>query len=261
MSFSSKIQQSPNYKVEKKVNKLVHVLLQAQHDYTAIVAHLRKDDVAQDGVRKYFKRRIEDTQSEIQTLIKIQQQIGGTVILPELRAPTNIEFESVLEILHDALVKDKKINKILLEIHSRVLRTVEQPLSDAILDIEEMLQERDQHIQQIVEQILHLEQNQGQVGEYVVSKLLKEEHIRVRKIQVEELQMKYKSTKEQAPFITRRRILTARRPSEKRRQLHEQLQSPKLFLNQQRISKSDFDRQFKSKKSLERSSPIISRPE
>jgi len=255
MSFSSQIHQSPNSKIEKKVNKLVHVLSQAQYDYTAIVAHLRKDDVAQDGVRKYFKRRIEDTQSEVQTLIKIQQQIGGTVAFPELRVPTKVNFESVAEVLHDALAKDKLINKILLELHSRVLRT-EQPISDAIQEIEEMIQERDQHIQQILEQILSLERNQGLVGEFMISKLLKEEHIRIRRVQVEELQLKYRLPKEQEKFVTKRRILrrtlTARRPSEKRRQLLEQQIASlgKNFLSQQQSNKSDFARQFKLKKSL-----------
>jgi len=74
MSFYSQLQQSHVSKVEKKISKLVLVLSQAQYDFTAIVAQLRKDDISQDGVRKYFKRRIQDTHSEVQTLIKIQQK-------------------------------------------------------------------------------------------------------------------------------------------------------------------------------------------
>lgn len=251
MSFSSKIHQNHNSKVEKKVNKLVHVLSQAQYDYTAIVAHLRKDDIAQDGVRKYFKRRIEDTHSEVQTLIKIQQEIGGTVDFPELRTPTNVEFESITEIFHDALAKDQLINKILLELHSRLRRT-EEPTTDAEEKIEELLRDRDQHIQHILQQILHLEQNQGQVGEFVVSKLLKEEHTRIRKVEVEELTLKYQSSSTRKDRVTKRRTLIAKRPSEKqRRQLLELESFGKQFLTQQKSSKSDFAKQFKSRKHLE----------
>lgn len=232
----------------------MHVLSQAQYDYTAIVAQLRKDDISQDGARKYFKRRIQDTHSEVQTLIKIQQQIGGTADFPQLRAPTKIDFESLLEVLHDALAKDKLIHKLLLELHPRVQRT-EQPTEEAEEEIKEMIQERDQHIQQILEQILHLEQNQGQVGEFVVSKHLKEEHFRIRKVQIEELHYKYQTSpkKQQEKYsITKRRILTAKRPSEKQRQLLEQQISSigKEFFKQQKSSKSDFARQFKSQKSL-----------
>jgi len=233
---------------------LVRVLSQAQYDYTAIVANLRKDDVSQDGVRKYFKRRIEDTHSEVQTLIKIQQQIGGTVVLPELRAPTKVEFETLLEVFHDALAKDKLVNKILLQLHSRILR-VEQPIREAIQEIEEMVQEREQNIQQILQQILHLEQNHGQVGEFVVSKLLKEEHFRIRKVEIEELQWKYQSfEKQERSAIPKRHILTAKRPSEKKQQqlLEQQVTSfGKCFQKHQQSSKSEFARQFKSTKSFE----------
>jgi len=257
MSFYSQLQQSHVSKVEKKISKLVLVLSQAQYDFTAIVAQLRKDDISQDGVRKYFKRRIQDTHSEVQTLIKIQQKIGGTIDFSDLRTPTKVEFESILEVLHDALAKDKLINKILLELHSRVQQT-ERPIGDTIQEIEEMIQEHEKHIEQILEQILHLEQNQGQVGEFVISKLLKEEDLRIKKVKVEQYYWKYQSQsskkyQEKQLSFTKRRILIAKRPSEKHRQLEQLLEKSigKDFLKQQKASKSDFSRQFKTRKSLE----------
>jgi len=184
LSFASRLQQSYSQKAEKKINKLVRILSGVSYDYVAVVAHLRNGDEALDGVRKFFKRRSQLLQKDAQTMLKIQQQIGGSTVLPDLQAPVKQEYETVQEILEDSLKKEKKISKVLLELHSELVGDVQPQI---VQQVEEILQFRDEAIQRIEEQLIHLQQNVGQVGEHQISQFLLEDHSRSK---VERLEQK-----------------------------------------------------------------------
>jgi len=175
---------SSSPKAEKKINKLVRILNGVSYDYVAIIAHLRNEDETLEGARKFFKRRSQLLVKDSQTLIKIQQQIGGEVVFKKLKAPSKQEFESLEEILEDSLKKEKKISKVLLELHSHLQSDVEPRIAEKI---ETILQHRDEVLEQIQQQLLHLQQNVGQVGEHQVSQYLEEDHSRSK---VERLEKK-----------------------------------------------------------------------
>jgi len=147
----------PSFDAEKKISKLVNFMLQVQYDYTGIITDLKKDEPTEMGVRKYVKKMIKTIQSDVQTLIKIQENMEGTIVFEDLDAPNTSDFDSVLEVLHEVLEKEKKINKKLAELHSWLFRNFDQTPIDAE-EIVEMVQWRDHVIQQIVEHIVHLEQ-------------------------------------------------------------------------------------------------------
>jgi len=175
MSSYTTSPQTYSPKAEKKINKLVRILNGVSYDYVAIVAHLRNEDETLEGARKFFKRRSQLLVKDSQTLIKIQQQIGGNVVFKKLEAPSKQEFESLEETLEYSLKKEKKISKVLLELHSELVHDVEPRIVEKI---ETILQHRDEVLEQIQQQLLHLQQNVGQVGEFQVSQYLEEEHSR-----------------------------------------------------------------------------------
>jgi len=238
MSYSSRM--SPTFDAQKKLNELVQLMLQVQYDYTAIVADSPKEDPAQIGVRKYVKRMIKTIQSDVQTLLEIQENWEGSVDFIDLDAPRKVEFDTLLEVMHEVLKKEKKINKKLVELHSRLVRNPEQTTT-AEEEIEEMVQSRDFVIQQIVQHILHLEQNQGTVGEHAVSRMMQEEHLRLKQVDLQKQQVKLQSQlprqqdqqrKQQLSSCTvssQRRILNAKRRQPQQIPRAEQLLRMKKF--------------------------------
>jgi len=234
MSYSARM--SPNSDAQMKVSKLVNSMLQVQYDYTAVIADLQKEDPAQVGVRKFVKKMIKTIQSDVQTLIKIQQDWEGSVDFTDLNVPKKVEFESVLEVLNVLLKKEKKINKKLVELHSKLMRNVEQTPT-ATEEIIEMVQWRDHIIQQIVEHIVHLEQNQGTVGERTVSRMMQEEHSRLKQVDLQEQQVKYQTllptTPEQQKLqlcrstSSKRTILSAKRRLQQQNQARQVRQAPR----------------------------------
>jgi len=222
MSYSARM--SPSFDVQKKINELVNFMLQVQYDYTAIIADLQKEDPTQVGVRKYLKKMFKTVWSDVQTLIKMQEDFDGQIDFSDLSAPSNVDFDSVVEMLQEVLKKEKKINKKLVELHSRLERNVNTP--SFTQEIEEMVQWRDHIIEQIVEHIVHLEQNEGTVGEFTVSKMMHEEYLRLKQVDLQEKQVKHQSllptTPEQqrkqqsSSTSTKRTILCAKRRQQQR---------------------------------------------
>jgi len=214
---------SPISDAQKKVSKLVNFMLQVQYDYTAIIADSPKEDPTQVGVRKYVKKMIKTIQSDVQTLLKIQQDWEGSIDFTDLDAPTKVEFNTVLEVLYEVLEKEKKINKKLVELHSRLVRNVEETRT-AEEEIEEMVQWRDHVIEQIAEHIIHLEQNHGTVGEFTVNKMMQDEHLRLKQMDLEEKQVKYQSLLSNTPEQQRKQLSNSQRSilSPRRRQLQQQ---------------------------------------
>jgi len=202
---TSQLPQSYSPRAEKKINKLVRILNGVSYDYVAIIAHLRSEDETLDGARKFFKRRSALLQKDCQTLIKVQQQIGGTVVFKNLEAPSKQQFDSLEEILEDSLKKEKKISKILLKLHSHLVSDVEPRIVEKI---ETILQHRDEVLQQIEQQLLHLQQNVGQVGEYQVSQYLEEEHTRCKVERLDKKQWKNTTTSDNLLSFNRRQQLT-----------------------------------------------------
>jgi len=216
MSFSTRI--SPSTDAQKKVDKLVNFMLQVQYDYTAIIADSPKEDPTQIGVRKWVKRMIKTIQSDVQTLLKIQQDWDGSVEFKDLDAPQIVEFDSVLEVLMEVLQKEKKINKKLVEFHSKLVRSDEETTA-AEEDVIEMVQWRDLVIQQIVQHIIHLEQNQGTVGEFTVNRMMQEEHFRLKQKDLEEQQIKQQQQS----------LLPTTPEQQRKQQLKQQLSNSSIF--------------------------------
>jgi len=202
MSYSSRM--SPSFDVQKKINELVNFMLQVQYDYTAIMADLQKEDPTQIGVRKFLKKMFKTVWSDVQTLIKIQEDFDGQIDFTDLSAPCNVEFDSLVEMLQEVLKKEKKINKKLVELHSRLERNDETPAFTE--KFEEMVQWRDHIIKQIVEHIIHLEQNEGTVGEFTVSKMMQEEYLRLKQVDLQEKLVKHQSLLPTTPEQQRKQL-------------------------------------------------------
>jgi len=225
LSFTtSQLPQSYSAKAEKKINKLVRILNGVSYDYVAIIAHLRNEDETLEGARKFFKRRSQVLLKDSQTLMKVQQQIGGSVVLKKLEAPAKQQFDSLEQILEDSLKKEKKISKILLELHSNLVNDVEPRIVEKI---ETILQYRDEVLEQIQQQLLHLQQNVGQVGEHQVSQYLEEDHSRSKVERLERNLLKSTTTTTLDTFLRSNRrpqltgykqttILSHKRPMIKR---------------------------------------------
>jgi ferritin len=225
---AAQLPQSYSPKAEKKINKLVHILTGVSYDYVAIIAHLRSEDEALDGARKFFKRRSELLQRDSQTLIKIQQKIGGTVIFKKLKAPSKQQFDSLEEILEYSLKKEKKISKFFLKLHSELVHVVEPRITQKI---ETILQHRDEVLQQIEQQLVHLQQNVGQVGEYQVSQYLEEDHSRSKVERLEKKLWENTTTTDSLPTIRMRQQLTGYKlptVSQKRKLIRREVSSDKI---------------------------------
>jgi len=203
--ITSQLPQSSSPKAEKKINKLVRILNGVSYDYVAIIAHLRNEDETPEGARKFFRRRSELLLKDSQTLMKIQQKIGGSIVLKELEAPSKQEFESLEEVLEYALKKEKKISKLLLNLHSELVGDVEPRITEKI---EIILQHRDEVLEQIQQQLLHLQQNIGQVGEYQVSQYLEEDHSRSKIERLEKKILKNTTTSDNLTSFSRRQQLS-----------------------------------------------------
>jgi len=202
---TSQLPQSSSPKAEKKINKLVRILNGVSYDYVAIIAHLRNEDNTPEGARRFFKRRSQLLLKDSQTLMKIQQQIGGSVVLKKLEAPSKQEFESLEEVLEYSLKKEKKISKVLLKLHSELVNDVEPRITEKI---EIILQHRDEFLEQIQQQLLHLQQNVGQVGEYQVSQYLEEDHSRSKIERLEKKILENTTTSDNLTSFSRRQQLS-----------------------------------------------------
>jgi len=231
MSYSSRM--SPSFDVQKKINELVNFMLQVQYDYTAIMADLQKEDPTQVGVRKYMKKMFKTVWSDVQTLIKMQEDFDGQIDFTDLSAPSNVDFDSIVEMLQEVLKKEKKINKKLVELHSRLERNVNTP--SFTQEIEEMVQWRDHIIEQIVEHIVHLEQNEGTVGEFTVSKMMHEEYLHLKQVDLQEKQVKHQSL---LPTI----------PEQQRKQLNSSTSSKRTILCAKRRQQQRSEKPLRMKK-------------
>jgi len=168
---------------ETSVNQVIGFLLQNEYEYVAMQNFFLRDEVALKGIRKFIGCKAHCTVRIIEALMKMQIQVGGQVVYPTIKPPTKVQYANTLEALQEVFEKEKKINQLLIEVHSVATKNNDPQVMEII---KELLQRSVETVKDISEQITTLQRCEGKMGEFLFDRyLLKEMLIRKANWEVE----------------------------------------------------------------------------
>jgi len=108
--------------------------------------------------------------------MKMQIQVGGQVAYPTIKPPTKVQYANTLEVLQEVLEKEKKINQLLVEVHSVAIKNNDPQVMEVITEV---MQKNVETVKDVSEQITNLQRLEGKMGEFIFDRyLLKEMQIR-----------------------------------------------------------------------------------
>lgn len=143
---------------EAAINEQINAEYCVSYAYHAMFAYFDRDNVALQGLAKFFKESSEEEREHAEKLMKYQNKRGGRVILHPLKEPIS-EFEHVekgdaLYAMELALCLEKLINARLLEVHSVADQNNDPQMMDFIES--EFLGEQVEAIKKISEYVTQL---------------------------------------------------------------------------------------------------------
>jgi len=169
---SSRVSENYCKEVETAVNQLIAILFENEYDYVVMQNHFYRDEVALEGVRKYFKTKLILTQREWQILIKAQIERGGQVVYPTVKAPTKTQFQSIQEVMQQTLENEKRISQALMELHALTIKVNEPHIMNVV---RELLQEKTVTLRIVSRHVTTLHRLEGKMGEFMFDRCLLKE--------------------------------------------------------------------------------------
>jgi len=169
---SSRVSENYCKEVETAVNQLIAILFENEYDYVVMQNHFYRDEVALEGVRKYFKTKLILTQREWQILIKAQIERGGQVVYPTVKAPTKTQFQSIQEVMQQTLENEKRISQALMELHALTIKVNEPHIMNVV---RELLQEKTVTLRIVSRHVTTLHRLEGKMVEFMFDRCLLKE--------------------------------------------------------------------------------------
>jgi len=153
---------------EGLVNRQINLELYASYVYTAMSHHFDRSDVALKGHRKYFKEMAEEENEHANKFMEYQNKRGGTIVLLDVKKPTQQSWSSPLEAHETALQLEKDVYQALLELHAFGSKHNDPHLTNYLE--EEFLEEQVKSIKQYADYITNLKRVGPGLGEYIFDK-------------------------------------------------------------------------------------------
>jgi ferritin heavy chain len=157
---------------EGLVNRQINLELYASYAYTAMAHHFDRSDVALKGHHKYFKKMAEEENEHANKFMKYQNQRGGTIVLLDIKKPTQQSWNSPLEAHETALQLEKDVYQALLELHAFASKHNDPHLTNYLE--EEFLDEQVESIKQYGDYITNLRRVGPGLGEFIFDKELED---------------------------------------------------------------------------------------
>ncbi|XP_050997826.1 ferritin light chain 1-like [Acomys russatus] len=110
----------PNYstEVERVLNHLVNLHLQASCTYLSLAYYFDRDDVALEGVGLFFRQVAEEKRKGAELLLQLQNDRKGHAFFHNVPKPSQDEWGKSQEAMEAALAMEKSLNQALLDLHS-----------------------------------------------------------------------------------------------------------------------------------------------
>jgi ferritin heavy chain len=153
---------------EGLINRQINLELYASYIYTAMSHHFDRADVALKGHHKYFKKMAEEEREHANKFMEYQNKRGGTIVLLDIKKPTQQSWSSTLEAHETALQLEKDVYQALLELHALSCKHNDPHLTDYLE--EEFIEEQVKSIKEYAEYITKLRRCGPGLGEYIFDK-------------------------------------------------------------------------------------------
>merc|ERR1712029_912083 len=88
--MASRIRQNYREECEALINKQINMELYASYVYLSMSVFFDRDDVAQLGFSKFFKKSSDEERDHAELLIKYQNRRGGKVVFQDVAKPTTM---------------------------------------------------------------------------------------------------------------------------------------------------------------------------
>jgi len=79
--------------------------------------HFDRDDVALQGISRYFKRLSDGEMERVERLMKLQNKRGGRILLQDIERPKQVDWGSAVDAMKASLAMEKAVNTSLLKLH------------------------------------------------------------------------------------------------------------------------------------------------
>ncbi|UJR31132.1 hypothetical protein I4U23_018639 [Adineta vaga] len=159
-----------NYHTECEglVNRQINLELYASYAYTAMAHHFDRHDVALKGHHKFFKKMADEEFEHANKFMEYQNKRGGTIVLLDIKKPTQQSWNSPLAAHETALQLEKDVYTALLELHGYANRHEDPHLTNYLE--EEFLDEQVKSIKEYSDYITNLRRVGPGLGEYIFDK-------------------------------------------------------------------------------------------
>lgn len=150
---------------EGLINRQINLEFYASYVYTAMAHHFDRHDVALKGHHKFFKKMAEEECEHGNKFMEYQNKRGGTIVLLDIKKPTQQSWSSPLEAHETALQLEKDVYQALLELHAFAGKHNDPHLSDFLES--EFLDEQVRSIKEYSDYITNLRRVGPGLGEYI----------------------------------------------------------------------------------------------
>ncbi|KAM9584351.1 ferritin heavy chain-like [Trichechus inunguis] len=119
MTTPSPSQGRQNYSQDSEaaINRRMNLELHTSYVYPSMSYYFDRDDVALKNFAKYFLHQSHEETEHAEKLMKLQNQRGGRIVLPDIKKPDCDDWESGLNAVECAFHLEKGVNQSLLELH------------------------------------------------------------------------------------------------------------------------------------------------
>jgi ferritin heavy chain len=153
---------------EGLINRQINLELYASYVYTAMSHYYDRYDVALKGHRDYFAKMAKEENEHANKFMEYQNKRGGTIVLLDVKAPTQQSWSSPLEAHETALQLEKDVYQALLELHAVASQHNDPHLADYLES--EFLDEQVKSIKEYADYITNLKRVGTGLGEYIFDK-------------------------------------------------------------------------------------------
>jgi len=153
---------------EGLINRQINLEFYASYVYTAMAHHFDRHDVALKGHHQFFKKMAEEECEHANKFMEYQNKRGGTIVLLDIKKPTQQSWSSPLEAHETALQLEKDVYQALLELHAFAGKHNDPHLSNYLE--EEFLDEQVRSIKEYADYITNLRRVGPGLGEYIFDK-------------------------------------------------------------------------------------------
>ena len=153
---------------EGLINRQINLEMYASYAYTAMANYFGRPDVAFKGHHDYFEKMAKEEFEHANKFMEYQNKRGGTVVLLDIKKPTQDTWASPLEAHQTGLQLEKDVYQALLELHASASKYADPHLTDYLEG--EFLDEQVKSIKEYAEHIVNLKRVGAGLGEYIFDK-------------------------------------------------------------------------------------------